>query len=116
MKKDVQCSKTDLTAVKDAIQVISGGWKLQILIVLFAGPKRFKEITKEIDNISDKMLSKELRDLEQNQLVSRKVHDTFPPKVEYAITEHTRTLSPVINELKKWGALHRKIIVGKNEI
>jgi len=110
---DVNCTSQDLMAVKDALQVLNGSWKLQILIVLFNGPKRFKEIAKDVEGISDKMLSKELKDLEDNLLVKRTVHETFPPKVEYAITEHTKSLSNLITELKTWGMLHRKVILGK---
>jgi len=111
-KKDkMDCTPRDLMAVKDALDALNGSWKLQILIVLFNGPKRFKEIVKEIDGISDKMLSKELKNLEENLLVKRTVHETFPPKVEYNITEHTRTLKGLITELMNWGKLHRKAII-----
>lgn len=112
-KEKIDCSPGDLLAVKDALDALSGSWKLQILIVLFNGSKRFKEIGKEIDGISDKMLSKELKNLEENSLVKRTVYETFPPKVEYAITEHTKTLKAVITELMNWGNLHRKVIIKK---
>jgi DNA-binding HxlR family transcriptional regulator len=107
------CEKSALLAVKDALEVLSGTWKLQILMSLFAGAKRFRQISKEVEGISDKMLSKELKDLEVNQLVVRTVYDTFPPTVAYAITEHTMTLEKVITELKDWGMLHRKKVTGK---
>lgn len=107
------CNKKTLLAVKDSIEALSGSWKLNILIALSKGPKRFKQITKEIEGISDKMLSKELKDLEINQLVKRTVYDTFPPTVEYAITEHTETLEEVMTALKNWGLLHRKKIIGE---
>lgn len=110
---NIDCSPGDLMAVKDALDALSGSWKLQILIVLFNGPKRFREIVRDIDGISDKMLSKELKDLEENLLVKRTVYETFPPKVEYAVTEHTKTLNAVITELMNWGKLHRKVIIKK---
>lgn len=70
MKKHTdECSKTDLMAVRDAIEVLSGRWKLQIMISLLGGTKRFKQIAREIDGISDRMLSKELKDLEENKLI-----------------------------------------------
>ncbi len=112
-KKQTDCTAKDLLEVKDALQVLNGYWKLQILIVLFEGPKRFKEIGKEIDGISDKMLSKELKDLEENSLVRRTVYETFPPKVEYAITAHTKSLAPLLTELRNWGRLHREVVIGK---
>jgi len=102
-----------LLPVRDALEVLSGRWKLPILITLSSGVKRFKQISKEIDGITDKMLSKELKDLEINKLVKRTVYDTFPPTVEYAVTEHSHTLTKVITELREWGLLHRKKIIGK---
>jgi DNA-binding HxlR family transcriptional regulator len=107
------CSKTDQMAVKDALEVLNGRWKLKILISLFAGTKRFKQIAHDVEGISDKMLSKELKDLEVNQLVKRTVYDTFPPTVEYAFTEHAKTLKNVIDALKEWGFVHRKKIMGQ---
>ncbi|PWB27192.1 winged helix-turn-helix transcriptional regulator [Flavobacterium sp. HTF] len=112
VQMDQDCSKNDLMAVKDALEVLSGRWKLQILICLLDGSKRFKEISKEVVGISDKMLSKELKDLETNQLVKRTVHETFPPMVEYTATEHTSSLYSVIAALKNWGYLHREKIIG----
>src|SRR5688500_8962719 len=91
-----------LIPVRDALEVLNGKWKLPIIISLSFGSKRFGQIAKEINGITDKMLSKELKELEQNQLVLRSVYDTFPPTVEYSITEHGRSLERVINELRVW--------------
>ncbi|MET0944305.1 MAG: helix-turn-helix domain-containing protein [Flavobacterium sp.] len=102
-----------LLPVRDALEVLSGRWKLPILIALSNRPKRFKEISKDINGITDKMLSKELKDLEINKLVTRTVYDTFPPTVEYARTAHSHTLYNVIGALNEWGTLHRKEIIGK---
>ncbi|MEO7523918.1 MAG: helix-turn-helix domain-containing protein, partial [Ferruginibacter sp.] len=66
MKNQKECKRTSIRAVKDALEVLSGRWKLPILISLSDGTKRFKEITKDIDGISDKMLSQELKNLEMN--------------------------------------------------
>ncbi|SHF99678.1 winged helix-turn-helix transcriptional regulator [Flavobacterium aquidurense] len=100
-----------LRPVRDALEVLNGRWKLPILIALSNRPKRFKEISKDINGITDKMLSKELKDLEINKLVTRTVYDTFPPTVEYARTEHSHTLYNVIGALNEWGILHRKEII-----
>ena len=108
-----ECSKNDLMAVRDALEVLSGRWKLQILISLLSGAKRFKQIAREIDGISDRMLSKELKGLEENKLITRKVYDDFPPIVEYSATAHTETLHTLIAALREWGYLHRKKIVGR---
>lgn len=101
-----------LLPVRDALEVLSGRWKLPILIALGERPKRFKEISKDINGITDKMLSKELKDLEMNKLVIRTVYDTFPPTVEYSRTEHSKSLGSVILALRDWGTLHRKEIIG----
>jgi len=102
-----------LLPVRDALQVLNGKWKIPIIITLSFGARRFKQIANEIHGITDKMLSKELKDLEMNQLVKRTIYDTFPPTVEYAITDHGRSLEKVIEELRIWGDEHRKKIIGK---
>jgi len=102
-----------LLHVRDALEVLSGKWKLPILIALSTGEKRFRQITNEVVGITDKMLSKELKDLEMNQLVTRTVLDTFPPTVIYARTEHSDTLSDVITALRDWGWLHRQKIISR---
>lgn len=101
--------------VSDAIQILSGKWKLPILISLQFGNKRFSEIAKDIPKITDRMLSKELRELEMNQLIKRTVYDTVPVTVEYSMTEYGESLDPVILELAKWGKQHRKRIMGKEK-
>ena len=105
--------KENMRAIKDALDVLNGSWKLQILALLSDGTKRFKEISKEVKGISDKMLSKELKELEMNHPVKRTVHNTFPPTVEYSVTEHTATLDEVMTALSNWGNVHRKKIIGK---
>jgi DNA-binding HxlR family transcriptional regulator len=105
------CPKEAILPVKDALEALGGKWKVPILISLSTGTKRFKEITKDVVGITDRMLSKELKDLEINQLVKRTVHDTFPPTVEYSWTEHSRTLKDVIIALQNWGTVHRKKII-----
>lgn len=99
--------------VKDSLDVLNGKWKLPIIISLSFGNKRFSEIAREIPKITDRMLSKELRDLEMNKLVKRTVYDTVPVTVEYSLTEYGESLDNVINELRKWGIQHRKLITGK---
>ena len=97
--------------VKDALEVLNGKWKLPIIISLSFGNKRFSEMAREIPKITDRMLSKELRDLEMNQLVKRTVYDTVPVVVEYSLTEYGNSLEKVSDELRKWGIQHRKRII-----
>lgn len=101
--------------VRDALDVISGKWKVPILIAMGLGNKRFMELQYAIPNITARMLSKELKELEINKLVERKVFDSFPVTVEYHRTEHSRTLDVLIEELRKWGEYHRTVITGQDK-
>lgn len=100
-----------LLAVRDALDALSGKWKLQIIIALKEGPTRFKELQRTVEGITPKVLSKELKDMEMNDLVKRHVYDTMPVSVEYELTPHSNTLTKVINELRNWGLLHREHIM-----
>lgn len=102
-----------MQAISDTMSILSGKWKFHILGTLIEGNKLgFMDLLREIDGIGSKMLSKELQDLEMNHLISRTVMDTKPITVEYAITEYGATLSPLINELAKWGIQYRKSVHG----
>jgi len=111
LSKDI-CIKT-LLPVKDALDILNGKWKLQIILSLTFGKKRFKQIQREIPGLTPKMLSKELKDLEINELVDRRVYDTSPVTVEYELTPYGKTLKPLIGELHKWGTKHRKRIIAR---
>ena len=105
-----------MLAIQDSLYVLSGKWKIPILLALFFGKKRFSEISKEIPKITDRMLSKELRELEINLLVRRQVFDTFPVTVEYEVTDYGRTLRGVIEALADWGIKHRKKIMSEDAV
>lgn len=107
-----ECTK-QLLPVKDALDILSGKWKLQIILSLTFGKKRFKQIQREIPGLTPKMLSKELKELEINELASRHVYDTSPVSVEYELTTYGKTLRPLIDELHKWGTKHRKRIIAR---
>lgn len=94
--------------VRDALEVLNGKWKLPIIISLSFGNKRFKEMARELEGITDKTLSKALKELESHQLIKRTVYDSFPPMVEYSLEQHGKTLHKVIDELYEWGLMHRK--------
>ena len=102
-----------MLSIKDALEALEGKWKLLILFALSSGPKRFKQISKDVNGITDKTLSRELKNLEANELIKREVHDTFPPTVEYSITGHGLSLEKVLQELHLWGLSHRKQVIGK---
>jgi DNA-binding HxlR family transcriptional regulator len=105
-----ECTKM-LLPVQDALDILSGKWKLQIILSLTFGKKRFKQIQREIPGLTPKMLSKELKELEMNGLADRHVYDTLPVTVEYELTAYGKTLKPLIGELHKWGSKHRKRII-----
>jgi DNA-binding HxlR family transcriptional regulator len=102
-----------MLAVKDTVNVLEGRWKVLIIVALSFGSKRFKDLSRDLSGITDKSLSRELKDLEMNKLITRTVYDTFPPMVEYAITPHGASLEKVVRELGHWGEFHRKEIIGK---
>jgi DNA-binding HxlR family transcriptional regulator len=104
-----------LLPVTDALEVLSGKWRLPIMITLSFGPKRFSEMAKEIPNITDRMLSKELRELETHQLIKRTVYDAVPVIVEYSLTPYGSSLDDVILALYNWGSQHRKRIMTKTK-
>jgi DNA-binding HxlR family transcriptional regulator len=104
---------TNMLSIRDALEALEGKWKLLILFSLSSGPKRFKQLSKEVNGITDKILSKELKSLETNKLIKRDVYDTFPPAVEYSITQHGMSLEKVMEDLHYWGLAHRKKIMGK---
>ena len=105
------CPKSMLS-ISDALEAVEGRWKLLILFSLSSGPKRFTQIAKAVNRITDKTLSKELKNLEANQLIKREVKDTFPPTVIYTITDHGMSLEKVLDELHFWGLMHRDKVIG----
>jgi DNA-binding HxlR family transcriptional regulator len=96
-----------VNAVKDALYALNGKWKLPLIVSLSTGPKRFKELQRDLENITPKILSKELKELELNGFVERKVFNTTPVTVTYELTPYSNTLGNVVNELKIWGEQHR---------
>ena len=96
----------------DAIDVTHGKWKLAIVMaLLYKGKMRFNEIKQSVDGISSRVLSKELKMMEMNQLVNRTQKNTVPLTVEYELTDHGRTLESVAMALVEWGKSHRNVIL-----
>lgn len=98
-------------AVKDALYVLNGKWKLPLIVALTNGPLRFNEIQKSLGDISPKVLAKELKELELNEFVERKVSVAHPVTVTYELTDYSDSLDKVLNELREWGLQHRKRII-----
>ena len=101
-----------LRPIRDTLDVISGKWKLQIIISLEAGNRRFNEIQRSIPKLTPKVLAKELKDLEQNGLIKRVITQEYPVLIEYLPTDYTATLDQVVISLQNWGENHRKHIFG----
>jgi DNA-binding HxlR family transcriptional regulator len=99
--------------VQDTLYVVSGKWKLPILISIHNNNNRFRDIQRSIPKITTKVLSKELKDLEINKLVVRSVYDTSPVTVEYTVSSYCKSLTPLVDEMITWGRNHRKKIAGK---
>lgn len=108
----ISCTKM-IMSVHDALDILNGRWKISIIAALHFNKKRYSDLLRDIDGISGKMLSRDLKDLEINQLISRTVVDTKPITVEYELTAYGQTLDTVIESLSNWGIAHRKKITGR---
>jgi DNA-binding HxlR family transcriptional regulator len=104
--------KKEMMAVQDSMDVLSGKWKIAIISsICYYNKRRFSDVLNDVVGISNKMLSKELKELEVNKLITRTVLDTQPITVQYTLTEHGKTLQTIINNLTAWGIEHRKKII-----
>ncbi|QES87847.1 winged helix-turn-helix transcriptional regulator [Rhizosphaericola mali] len=111
-----QLHKKEIRAIQDAMDVLNGKWKINILSsICLYNNRRFSDILNDIEGISNRMLSKELKELEINQLIKRTVMDTQPISVSYNLTEHGKSLKTIINNLTDWGIRHRKMIIGNED-
>ena len=90
-------------SVEAAIGLIDGKWKSVILVHLLSGTLRFSEIRRQIVNVTPRMLTNQLRELEEDGLIERKVYAQVPPKVEYSLSPLGRSMAPVLHALKAWG-------------
>ncbi|MEU7850315.1 helix-turn-helix domain-containing protein [Micromonospora parva] len=94
-----------ICGIDAALDVVSGKWKGLILWELEAhGVRRFAQLRRGLPGVSEKMLTQHLRELEEDGLVHRKVHAEVPPRVEYSLTEHGRTLNQALGPLGAWGS------------
>lgn len=95
-KKSVACS------AETALKLIEGRWKLLVLRELFGGIRRFSELHRALTGVSHRTLTQQLRELESDGLIARKIYPQVPPKVEYSLTPLGKTLKPVLDALHKW--------------
>ena len=98
LKKDLPACPVELTLL-----LISNKWKVLIIRDLLDGTKRFSELKKSINNISQKVLTSNLREMEENNLLTRKVYPEVPPRVEYTLTDIGYSLKTLLDDMDKWG-------------
>lgn len=103
VKKESRCP------VETTLTVIGGRWKVLILRELFQGVKRFGELHRSIHGITQKMLTQQLREMENDGILNRKVYPEIPPKVEYSLTALGKSLKPVLDAMHGWGTKHQEI-------
>lgn len=94
--------------VEAALEAIGGKWKGLILFHLQGGTKRFNELRRLMPDVTQRMLTRQLRELEADQVIHRKVYPEVPPRVEYNLTDFGKTLTPVLTALQQWGKLYLK--------
>ena len=102
LKKDLPACPVELTLL-----LISNKWKVLIIRDLLDGTKRFSELKKSINNISQKVLTSNLREKEENDLLTRKVYPEVPPRVEYTLTDIGYSLKILLDDMDKWGTWYR---------
>ncbi|MCM2997896.1 winged helix-turn-helix transcriptional regulator [Paenibacillus cellulositrophicus] len=99
-------------SVEVALNIIGGKWKGMILYTLLDGTKRFNELRQIIPGITQRMLTLQLRELEDCGIVQRVVYPEVPPRVEYSLTEFGNTIKPVILQIREWGSSYKKAMGG----
>lgn len=115
MEQSKEACTRNVNAVTDALYTISGKWKMPIIIVLSEnGPLRFNELQRNIEDITPKALSKELREMELNGFITRTVDTGTPVSVTYALTPYSESLKDVIISLRDWGLQHREHLMAKS--
>lgn len=89
--------------IEATLKVIGGKWKAIIVYYLIAENKRYSELMQLLETVSSKMLTKQLKELESDNIINRKVFSEVPPRVEYSLTEYGETLIPIISKICEWG-------------
>ena len=94
--------------VETTLTLIGDKWKVLILRDLLPGTKRFGELRKSIGSVSQKVLTAQLRDMEESGLINRQVYAEVPPRVEYSLTELGQSLKPILDSMQNWGEEYKK--------
>lgn len=107
---DNEKSNDNLSAcpVETTLMLIGNKWKILIIRDLLTGTKRFGELKKSIGKVSQKVLTTQLRDMEEDGLISRKIYAEVPPRVEYSLTDLGKSLQPILNAMLQWGTEYKE--------
>lgn len=103
--------KDDYCPIHSVTKLIGGKWKMPLMYIIQSGPKRFGELRRTLSPITEQMLTKQLRELEGHNLISRNDFQTIPPRVEYSLTDFGKSLSEIINQYQKFGEKNKKQIL-----
>jgi DNA-binding HxlR family transcriptional regulator len=112
--EEIECNLTyrqcihNLYPLRDSLEVLGPKWRIQILVVIKYGNESFTAIQKALETISPKVLSSELKVLEENGLIKRETSETYPITIRYTWTPHTESIVALTDSLKAWGQEHRK--------
>lgn len=109
MMRDTSCHYS--CPVEATLDVIGGKWKAVILFHLMPGPMRFCDLKRRLPAITQRMLTLQLRELEEDGIIHREIYKQIPPKVEYSLTEFGKTLEPILLTMRQWGELYTNQIV-----
>ncbi len=103
MKAEAENHNRLTCEVESTLKVIGGRWKVLIIRELIEGVKRFGELQRSLNGITQKMLSQQLRELEEDGIIHREVYPQIPPKVEYSLTLLGESLKPILYAMHEWG-------------
>ncbi|EKU78148.1 winged helix-turn-helix transcriptional regulator [Veillonella seminalis] len=113
-EKPTPCPST-ICPVSVTLEIISGKWKGIILYHLFSGNKRFSELKALIEGVTHRSLTLQLRELEEDGIITRTVFPVIPPHVEYALSPLGRTMEPIINAMYDWGVAYSKLDIKETQ-
>jgi DNA-binding HxlR family transcriptional regulator len=101
--------------VRTTVDVLEGKWKPIILFALKGGARRFGELRREVPEAAQKVLTEQLRELEGDGVLARKIKPGKTPEVQYSLTSYGRTLMPILRAMAEWGRRHRSAVLGRDE-
>lgn len=111
MKDEEKRFQEKIKAIQDTMYVLGGKWKLPIILSIYSGNKRFNSISNSIPKITNRVLSKELKHLEENLLIKRVVIEDYPVRIEYFVTDYSFSIEEVVKPMESWGKKHKQKVI-----